>query len=379
MKHLLTWLPLSALCGQLILAAESGDADHEVKLVEQGVLGVVNVLRELDSNSFTNRVIVSSNVEGLHGSRPEDTIDGSGKLFQPKVGPSEPVALTYHLPGPRTVSSVVISFLYGGMLDAPGSVRLERSTDGGQTWVKVFDSSARKSTFRKVFPPVEASALRLTLEGDGSDKAARRTREVSIYADPEAMPARAASQRGGLFNFLRAAWYAGEIQQHRSPDTAVWTRPFGGKSFPHVPFGSEIADGHDGAWGGSEKNEPGRRVFLRLDLAQARRMDFGVIGSGPDGKTNQYVLAATSRAEFYTAQGALDPGVLTDAGTEAIVKQGWVLQQAWHNDTNACKTFRLARPGQYNQMLLVWDGLGLHPMPQNWARLEMFSAEEKNK
>ena len=64
--------------------------------------------------------------------------------------------------------------------DAPGSVRLERSTDGGQTWLKVFDSPARKSAFRKVFPPVEARALRLTLEGDGSDKSGRRTREVSI-------------------------------------------------------------------------------------------------------------------------------------------------------------------------------------------------------
>ena len=88
--------------------------------------------------------------------------------------------------------------------------------------------------------------------------------------------------------------------------------------------------------------------------------------------TIAFILAATSRAEFYTANGALDPGTLTNADRKAIIAQGWVLQRSWQRDTNACKTFRLAQPGNYNQMLPVWDALGLHPMPQNWARLEMF-------
>ena len=286
---------LLVLCGQ-VLAAESGDVDHERKLVEQGVLGTVNVLRELDPRAFTNRVTVTSNVHGLNGTVPEDTIDGSGKLFQPKVSSSEPLVLTYTLPSLRTVSSVVIAYLYAGMYDAPASVRLERSTNSGKTWIKVFDSAARKTTFTKVFPPVLANAPRLMQEGDGTDKSGRRTKEVSVYADPEAMLATAASKEGGLFNFLRTAWYAGRIKQFRSPDSAVWTRPYGGKSFPHAPFGSEIADGHDGAWGGSDKNEVGRRVFLRMDFEQARSMEFAVIGSIPDGKTNEYVFAATSRA-----------------------------------------------------------------------------------
>ena len=254
-------------------------------------------------------------------------------------------------------------------------MRLERSTDGGQTWLKVFDSPSRKSTFTKVFSPVSAKALRLTLEGDGTDKSARKTKEVSGYADAEAMPATAVSQEGGLFNFLRTAFYAGQIKQFKSPDTAVWTRPYGGKSFPHAPFGSEIADSHDGAWGGSDKNEVGRRVFLRLDFETARRMEFAVIGSVPSGKSNELVFAATSRAEFYTANGALDPGTLAGADSKDITAQGWILQKAWENDADPSKPFRFARPGNYNQVLMVWDGLGLHPGPQNWGRLEIFGKE----
>ena len=162
--------------------------------------------------------------------------------------------------------------------------------------------------------------------------------------------------------------------------------PYAGKSaerFPHVPSSSDIPDGHDGAWGGSEKNKVGRRVFLRMDFEQARSMEFAVIGSIPDGKTNEHVLAATSRAEFYTANGALAPGTLASADAKDITAQGWILKKALEKDTNACKTFRLAQPGKFNQVLLVWDGLGVHPMPQNWGRLELFGsdglAERKDK
>ena len=61
------------LCSLPALAGESGDIDHERSLLKQGVLGTVNVLRELDVKAWTNRVTVTSNVEGVN-SKPEATI-----------------------------------------------------------------------------------------------------------------------------------------------------------------------------------------------------------------------------------------------------------------------------------------------------------------
>lgn len=119
-----------ALCSLPASAAESGHNDHERPLVQQGVLGTVNVLRELDNHTFTNRVTVTSNVEGKDSTKPEDTIDGSGKIFRPNVDPSKPFVLTYTLPGLRTVSSLVITYEDTGN-DAPPKISLEGSSDGG--------------------------------------------------------------------------------------------------------------------------------------------------------------------------------------------------------------------------------------------------------
>ena len=44
-------------------AAESGDSDRERRLVKEGVLGTINVLRELDIKTGTNRVRATSNVD----------------------------------------------------------------------------------------------------------------------------------------------------------------------------------------------------------------------------------------------------------------------------------------------------------------------------
>ena len=73
MKTTVTWILLLALGRLAVLAGESGDIDHERSLVKQGVLGTVNVLRELDVKTWTNRVTVTSNVEGFN-SKPEATI-----------------------------------------------------------------------------------------------------------------------------------------------------------------------------------------------------------------------------------------------------------------------------------------------------------------
>ena len=44
-------------------AAESGDSDRERRLVKEGVLGTINVLRELDIKTGANRVRATSNVD----------------------------------------------------------------------------------------------------------------------------------------------------------------------------------------------------------------------------------------------------------------------------------------------------------------------------
>ena len=80
------WLPLPSglfiLCGPSP-AAESHHADLERESLKQGVLGRVNVLRELDPRAFTNRVMVTSNVAARDATTPDHTIDASGKSFGP--------------------------------------------------------------------------------------------------------------------------------------------------------------------------------------------------------------------------------------------------------------------------------------------------------
>ena len=52
------------LCSQSSFAEESETIDHERPLVQQGVLGTMNVLRELDVKTWTNRVTVTSSLSG---------------------------------------------------------------------------------------------------------------------------------------------------------------------------------------------------------------------------------------------------------------------------------------------------------------------------
>ena len=78
----------------------------------------------------------------------------------------------------RTISSLAIEDESAGK-DAPPTVGLEGSADGGQTWFVVFNHQPRKSGFLKVFKPTAANRLRLTLEGGGG----RRIMEVFAYAD----------------------------------------------------------------------------------------------------------------------------------------------------------------------------------------------------
>lgn len=357
------------LVGDGVSAAESADQDKEQDAVRQGALGTINVLRDLDPRTFVNRVVATCNVAG-EKSTPADTIDGSGTIFRPKIAATAPLVFIYTLPGMRTVSSLAICYGYAHN-DAPAFVALEGSSDGGRSWTPVFRAKARKTEFIKAFTPVAVNALRLTQEGDGTPRSGRSTREVFVYAEPTVPLGWSGGTDGGTFSFLRNLWYAGKIVQRRSPASALWVKPYGGKSHPHVPFQSAIVNFHDGAWGAAEpysKDEPGKRLHLCLDLDRAYAMNHGLISTADA----EHILARKSKAEIYTGPGGLDPGRLTGNSPEEIVKAGWVLQQAWANDDRLDKSFALRVPGRYCQILLVWDCVHA---TCTWSRLEMFGVD----
>jgi len=353
---------LFALLGGLA-ADESSHQDSELDDVRAGVLGTVNVLRELDARNANNLVIAAANVPGTAGSTVTETIDGSAKGFYPTVNAATPLVITYTLPAVRTVASLVIAFESGG--DAPATVILEGSTDGGRSWARVFNSRPRKTDFTKFFAPVAVNALRLSLEGGGS----RRLREIFVYADREKQPGLFAGKDDGMFSFLREMYYAGKIKQIASRKTAVWSGHDGGKNFPHILVHSGISNFHDGGWGESAGREVGKRLFLRFDFDRAYPMSYGLISNGEIG----HILAVDSQAEFYTANGNLDPGTLSGCSIKDLTAQGWVLQKAWDKDPSGCKSFPCARPGAYSQALVVWDGKKQWEN-NRWSHLELFGA-----
>jgi len=354
------------------LAEESGHRDHEAPLVKDGVLGTVNVLRELNVTTWKNRVTVTCNVK-MKGDQPErrkdvnHTIDGSGLDFAPEHQgqPAEGVVFTYTLPAPRMVSSLAI------VGEAPDTLRLEGSADGGKTWFEVFRTKPRKEwVLLKCFKPVKVDQLRLSFKG-GTDC----VQEVFVYADSEAPLPLFSGDDSGAFSFLRGLWYAGKIKLFPSTGNAVWVAPFGGKGLPHAPFDSYIRNFHDGGWGPWEpygSDQPGKRVFLRFDLDKAYPMNYGLISS-PE---RDWILGSKgSKAEFYTANGSLDPSTLNGNNIQDLTGQGWILQRAWENDPEVCKGFSFPRPGKYNQMLLVWGGGKWGAGGSSWSNLEMFGVE----
>jgi hypothetical protein len=373
MKTALILTLLFAMCASSAFAGESGDTDHERPLVQQGVLGTVNVLRELDVKTWTNRVTVTSNVEGRNNSKPEDTIDGSGKTFHPQVDKVKPLVLTYMLPGPRTVSSLAIAYGDGGS-DAPAQVQLEGSSDGGKTWFEVFKSKARKSDFLKCFKPAKVNALRLTQEGDGTDTCGRHTKEVVVYADAESPLPLFGDKDSGAFNFLRGLWYADKLKLVWKPENkGVWTTMnaglMGGERFPEILlFKAGYPTQHDGGFG--DAVEKGKRLYLRFDLDKAYPMNYGLIGTTGGDRCN----FGLHPAEFYTANGHLDPLTLKGSSINDLTGQGWILQKAWDKDPNIRKDFLFAHPGKFNQMLVVWDAFQTYENDR-WSHLEMFGSE----
>jgi hypothetical protein len=364
------WQDTSAF-GDLVLSAEtagegSGAASLEAAaappataVTAKKALSKVTIDGKLDEPAWSLPMTAGKLLSGTGNGG--DTIDGSGKSLQPKQDGAAPLVLTYALPSLRTVSSLAVACMGG-----PDAVSLEGSADGGKTWFEVFRSKAfRTSAGLQGFKPAKVNMLRLTQEGGGL----HRTKEVFIYADSEALPPLFGGADSGAFSFLRDLWYADKIKLFPSPMNAVWTSPYGGKHF--VPFQSNMVNTHDGAWGGGEpygKTQPDKRLYLRFDLDKAYPMNFGVI-STDDGEG---VLARTSRAEFYTANGNLDPSTLKGNRVADLTGQGWILQKAWDKDASLCKRFPLERPGQYNQMLLVWDCV---PGSSSWSHLEMFGVE----
>jgi hypothetical protein len=195
-----------------------------------------------------------------------------------------------------------------------------------------------------------------------------------VYADPEVPLPLFGGKDTGAFSFLRDLWYAGKIKQIPSPENnAVWTPSKFGGAVPHSLFMSAIADAHGGCWG--EGAEAGKRVYLRFDLDKAYPMNFGSIGCYPMPKgREELLLAGDSEAEFYTANGKLDPSTLKGSTIKDLTGQGWTLQKAWNKDPSACKGFLLEHPGKYNQMLLVWDSKKTYEY-NRFGHFEMFGVE----
>jgi hypothetical protein len=352
------------------LGNADGEARHmqgEMSLVKEGLLGTVNVLREMDLKAWTNRVTVSSNVEGKNNTTPDATIGGSSGYFDPKADPSQPVVLTYTLPCLRTVSSLAIC--YRGDSEGPERLRLEGSTDAGQTWFPIFDIRGKGL---KCFKPVKVNALRLTQEG-GS----RRTKEVAIYADPENSPPLFGGKDSGAFSFHRALWYADKLKVVWSPENKVWTTLDGGKlginRYPEtVLFGASLPNQHTGGFGHAVTK--GKRLYVRFDLDKACPMNFGAIympaGDNIDSSRSGIGLHP---AEFYTANGPLDPGALPGSSIQDLTGHGWILQKAWDRDTSTRKDFPFAHPGQFNQMLVVWDAFTDYGN-DSWCHLQIFGS-----
>ena len=352
------------------LGKEDGEALHmqgEMSLVKEGLLGTVNVLREFDLKTWTNLVTVASNVEGKNNTKPDATMGGSSGYFDPKVDPSMPVVLTYTLPGLRTVSSLAIC--YRGDSEGPARLRLEGSTDAGQTWFPIFEIRAKGL---KCFKPVKVNALRLTQEG-GS----RRTKEVAIYADPENSPPLFGGKDSGAFSFHRAFWYADKFKVIWSPENKIWTTLDGGKlginRYPEtVLFGASLPNQHTGGFGHAVTK--GKRLYVRFDLDKARPMNFGAIympaGDNIDPSRSGIGLHP---AEFYTANGPLDPGALPGSSIQDLTGHGWILQKAWDKDSSVRKDFQFAHPGQFSQMLVVWDAFTDYGNDA-WCHLEIFGS-----
>jgi hypothetical protein len=348
---------------------ESLHMQGEMSLVKEGLLGTLNVLRELDLKTWTNLVKVTSNVEGKNNTKPDATIGGSSGFFDPNVDPSKPVVLTYTLPGLRTVSSLAICYL--GDDEGPQRLRLEGSADAGQTWFPVFDMRAKGL---KCFKPVRVNALRLTQEG-GS----RRTKEVAVYADPEVPLPLFGGADSGAFSFHRALWYADKLKVVWSPENKVWTTLFGqmgiNRSPESVLFGASLPNQHTGGFGSAVTK--GKRLYVRFDLDNACPMNFGAIykpsGTNIDPSKNGFGLHP---AEFYTANsnGQLDPGGLPGGNIQDLTGQGWILQKTWDKDSSTRMDFQFAHPGKFNQMLVVWDAFKAY-QNDGWCHLEIFGSE----
>jgi len=363
-------ISLLALAGLPVFAEESYMQDGEAHYVKDGILGTVNVLRELDVKTWTNLVTATSNVKAREGD-VNNMIDGSAAYFLPELNATKPFILTFTLPGLRTVSALVIDNWHSSMRDI---VRLEGSSDGGATWSQLFKSETNEGDkFLRCFKPARVNALRLTQEGPRQTDC--KIREVLAFADPDVPLPLFGGKDTGAFSFLRELWYSGKAKLVGSPmKSGGWTLNNGERAWPHVPFQTTMGGDHQGFWGrGPYGEDIGKYLFFRLDLDKAYPMEFGLI-SGADNEHIENNLAGKCLAEFYTANGNLDPAKLASCSSQDLTGQGWILQKSWKDDGSVCKSFRLEHPGKYNQMLLVWPNQGYN-IPNGWSHMEMFGCE----
>ena len=127
---------------------------------------------------------------------------------------------------------------------------------------------------------------------------------------------------------------------------------------------------------GRDASEKGKRLYLRWDLDKAYPMDYGVVGIALTEPATRCILGLHP-AEFYTANGNLDPSGLKGSSIKNLTGQGWILQKAWDKDPSFSKGFPLERPGTYNQMLLVWDSYAAYENDR-WSHLEMFGVKARD-
>jgi hypothetical protein len=144
----------------------------------------------------------------------------------------------------------------------------------------------------------------------------------------------------------------------------------GGERFPEILlFKAGYPTQHDGGFG--DAVEKGKRLYLRFDLGIAYPMNYGLIGMNDGGERCRLGLHP---AEFYTANGHLDPITLKGSSIKDLTGQGWILQKAWDKDPSIRKDFLFAHPGKFNQILVVWDAFAAYENDR-WNHLEIFGSD----
>jgi len=319
-----------------------------------------NVLREFTLGSTVNQV--------TGGSNTTNHMDGSGAGDNVLLGSPGTVTRDYILAGSRTVSRMDYDFT--GSFDAQASVAVYGSTDGGATYpllLTSYNTLATDPFFGTTFTPTAVNAVRTvtTVNTQWGGGYYNRNQEVRLYLDTsvsQSLYGQYGMVTANALDYMVDLSNAGKITYASSPNNVVWNALDVGPSATLFNANMYQLDGPRT----SGTVDPGQRVYMKLTLDQAYQMDFATLGSedNPWGRLGN--------SEFYTYNGAsLNPSGLSGSTILDLTGQGWVLQKTWSNDTTRSKSFLLATPGEYNQILLVIDAAGDNRL----SNFEMFGFE----